>query len=95
MPRWNPSTRAGRISNRERQRQAHRAILAAQRTQQEAQKPFAALMAVLAQHGGEVTVSRDVLMSVQDQFARLGYEMVDAGPAGMTIRTITTEQTGD
>jgi len=92
---WRTSSSAKRVSNRERQRMAHRAILAAQRTQQEAQKPFAALMAVLAQYGGEVTVSRDVLQTVQDQFSRLGYEMVDAGPAGMTIRTITTDTTGD
>lgn len=72
------STRAGRISNREMRRRAQQAI-------EHGTKVHLILLAVLAQSGGEVTVTDGTLQQVGRNLADLDYVIADGKVKGESI----------
>lgn len=78
-------TNAKRISNRERMRRAAASIQAGLRAEQ-------ILLAVLAQKGGEVVVTKGTVNQVGMKWASLGYEVVpNAEGTEFTVRMLEGE----
>lgn len=72
------SSHAGRISNRQRLRNAAQA-------EKWGLKAYMALLAVLAQRGGEVTVTAGTIKQIEGNFANLSYKMIPSPVSGEFI----------
>lgn len=73
--------RVPKVSNRQRRRIADLAIT-------QAQKVHVILLAILAQKGGEITVTQGTLDQVEKEFAELDYQIVPAGKGEYLIRLL-------
>lgn len=69
MSRYNGSTKAGRVSNRELRRRAQSAIAIGT-------KAYSILLTVLAQKGGEVVITEGTIAQVNRSFNTLDFEVV-------------------
>ena len=69
MSRYNSSTKAGRVSNRELRRRAQQAIAIGT-------KAYSILLTVLAQKGGEVVITEGTIAQVNAKFNELDFEVV-------------------
>jgi len=82
---YRTSTRADRPSNRELRRQANQSIALGAHT-------FAVLLAVLAQSGGEVTVTEGTMAQVDPR--RMAFEIVEGKNEKEKIVRLVTQEEG-
>ena len=61
---------------------------------QEAHKSYVFLMAILAQHGGEVTITKGTLVQSQENVTKLGYQVAPdpADDTNLIVRLVVLEQ---
>ena len=79
-------TSAKKVSNREMQRQARRAINAGTQATM-------VLLACIAQSGGEITITQGTLDQCQQNLGRLDFEIVDGvKPGEFVVRMLEGEQ---
>jgi len=78
-------TRYKKVSNRELRRRATQVVLEHEALQAQGAKTFAILLTVLAQKGGEVTVTKGTIDQVGANLARLSYQIVTSEVPGEHI----------